>query len=85
MFDPGYPADDRATAAGTTATDGAGYVQATVLPGGRLHALYVSPHAMYDLTADQLATACLEAVAKAQSRVTRPGGDRRLDVPPFQP
>ncbi|WP_089247667.1 hypothetical protein [Asanoa hainanensis] len=78
MFEPGFPAVDPPDGpASATATDGAGYVQATVLPGGRLHALYVSPHAMYDLTADQLATACLEAVVKAQTR--------RFDVSPFQP
>jgi hypothetical protein len=68
-----------------TATDNSGYVQATVAPGGRLYALYVSPHAMYDLTADQLAAACIEAVTKAQSRENHPGSDRRLDVDPIQP
>jgi hypothetical protein len=61
------------TAAPVAASDAAGYVQATVRADGRLLALWVNPHAMYDLTAEQLAEACLEAVVRAQSVTAHPG------------
>lgn len=43
------------------ATDPARYIEATIRADGRLRALSINPHAMYDLTAAQLADACLEA------------------------
>jgi hypothetical protein len=64
----GWPGSSEVSAA-----DSAGYVCATVGPGGRLHALHINPHAMYDLSAGQLADACLEAVRRAQSMRRHPG------------
>jgi hypothetical protein len=68
----GEPAT-RLGSSGSSATDSAGYVRATVGPGGGLQALHINPHAMYDLSAGQLADACLEAVRRAQSLRRHPG------------
>ncbi|MEV6377370.1 hypothetical protein [Micromonospora musae] len=52
---------------GVTAADPAGYVEATIRPDGRLAALRIDPRAMYDLTAAELAGACIEAIQRACS------------------
>ncbi|SIR73986.1 hypothetical protein [Micromonospora avicenniae] len=52
---------------GITAADPAGYVEATVRPDGRLAALRIDPRATYDLTAAELAGACIEAIQHACS------------------
>jgi hypothetical protein len=56
-----------------SAADEHGYVRATVGHAGRLRAISIKPHAMYDLSADDLAAACLEAVTRAQSIASHPG------------
>ncbi|GAA1856331.1 YbaB/EbfC family nucleoid-associated protein [Asanoa iriomotensis] len=50
-----------------TATDASGYVEATVSLGGKLVRTYVSPHALRDLTAVDLAAVCVEAIAAARA------------------
>ena len=51
-----------------TATDDAGYVEATVRLGGELVDVRISAYAMRDLSADALGPACVEAIAAARSR-----------------
>ncbi|MEU8301227.1 hypothetical protein AB0C04_28560 [Micromonospora sp. NPDC048909] len=56
-----------------TVTDRGKYVEVTVRRDGRLSAFQINPHAMYDLTAAELASACLEAVERADSMRSHPG------------
>ncbi|MGK5739995.1 YbaB/EbfC family nucleoid-associated protein [Micromonospora sp. URMC 103] len=64
--------NDHTDAKPVTAADPAGYVEATVRADGRLAALRIDPHAMYDLTAAELATACIEAIQRASSACAGP-------------
>ncbi|GAA5186939.1 hypothetical protein GCM10023322_34180 [Rugosimonospora acidiphila] len=57
------PAESR-----TTTSDPHGYVTATIGADGRLDGLTINPHAMYDLTAAELAKACTAAVNAAWAR-----------------
>ncbi|MFC0506739.1 YbaB/EbfC family nucleoid-associated protein [Micromonospora costi] len=59
--------DNHSDARAVTASDPGGYVEVTVRPDGRLAALRIDPHAMYDLTAAELASACIEAIQRACS------------------
>ena len=56
-----------------TVTDSGRYVEVSVRRDGRLTALRINPHAMYDLTAAELASACLEAIERADSMRSHPG------------
>ncbi|WP_422745108.1 hypothetical protein ACN27B_12805 [Micromonospora sp. WMMD754] len=50
-----------------TVTDSGRYVEVSMRHDGRLTALRINPHARYDLTAADLADACLEAIERADS------------------
>ncbi|WP_406038378.1 YbaB/EbfC family nucleoid-associated protein [Micromonospora sp. NBC_00898] len=64
---------DDNVAGAVTGADPAGYVEVTMRRDGRLTALRINPHAMYDLTAGELAGACLEAIERADSVRSHPG------------
>ncbi|MEV0726588.1 hypothetical protein AB0I37_27885 [Micromonospora purpureochromogenes] len=64
---------DDTVANAVTVTDPLGYVEVAMRRDGRLTALKINPHAMYDLTAAELASACLEAIARADSMRSHPG------------
>jgi DNA-binding protein YbaB len=72
-----------------TATDEAGYVEATVRLGGELIDVRISAYAMRDLSADALGPACVEAIAAARTRAGEAMSERleelvgaTLDLPP---
>jgi DNA-binding protein YbaB len=52
-----------------TGSDPSGLVKATVRGRGAVESLYISPHAMRDLSADELGAACVNAVRAAKAAV----------------
>ncbi|MFI7210860.1 YbaB/EbfC family nucleoid-associated protein [Micromonospora maritima] len=64
-----------------TVTDSGRYVEVSMRHDGRLTALRINPHAMYDLTAPDLADACLEAIERANSLRPRSDGVSAGDRP----
>ncbi|WFE53175.1 hypothetical protein [Micromonospora sp. WMMD1155] len=69
---------DDTVAGALTVTDPRRYVEVTMRSDGSLSALRIDPHAMYDLTAHELADACLAAIERADSMRSHPGRTGRI-------